>query len=99
MIVVMITAAVPRAAGTSVAAMSVVEVTVEMKSVEVVVMSGVVMSAVEIEAEETTGAATEIAGRNSKAVVGGGELLKLAPRQCRGYLLQLLVPSSESLVG
>ena len=99
MIVVMMTDVVPKVAGTNVVAMSVAEMTVEEMSAEVVEMSGVAMSAEETRVEETTGAAIEIAGRNSKAVVRGGELLKLAPRLCRGYLLQLLIPSSESLVG
>ena len=86
MIVVMMTDAVPKVAETNVVATSVAEMTVEEMSAEVVEMSGVAMSAEEIDAEEMTGAAIEIAGRNSKAVVGGGELLKLAPRLCRGYL-------------
>ena len=92
-IVVMITVAVLRVAG-----MSVGEMTVEEMSAVIVVTTGVETSAVVISEEEMIGAATEIAGRTSQVAARGGELLKLAPRLCRGYLLQLLNRSSESLV-
>ena len=92
-IVVVITVAVLRVAG-----MSVGEMTVEEMNAEIVETTGVVTSAVVSSEEEMIGAATEIAGRTSQVAARGGELLKLAPRLCRGYLLQLLKPFSECLV-
>ena len=92
-IVVMITVVVPRVAETTVAAtLSAGETTVEEMSAGVVMTNGVVMSAEQIQEGGMIGAAIETAGR-SKAAVGGGKLLKLAPRLCRGYLLQLLIRS------